>query len=380
MKIALVSPYDYAYPGGVNNHVYHLQQQFQKMGHTVKIIAPCSRDDLSSEDVYIVGKPVPIPASGSIVRTPVSPMLSGKIKSILKKENFDIVHIHEPLFPPVSLNVLRFSNSVNVGTFHASRSRSWGYRYWKPLLKRWFRRLHGKIAVSVPAMKFISKYFPAYYNIIPNGIEIDHFMADVPKLEQFCDGKFNILFVGRLEKRKGLIYLLEAFRHLKKKMPNTRLIIAGPDGGLQQGYERFVYEYKVPDVVFAGFVSYEDLPRYYHTADVFCAPAFERESFGIVLLEAMASGKPIVASNIEGYASVVTDGAEAILVAPRNENAIQDALLRLLQDSELRDEIGARGRLKVQEYNWDRVAKRIMNYYQRLLSEMPRSVVWWGGE
>lgn len=374
MKIALVSPYDYAYPGGVTIHVSRLQDHFHRMGHTAKIIAPCSREEMGSEDVYIVGKPVPIPASGSICRISISPMLAGKVKSILAQERFDIVHMHEPLLPALPVTVLRCSHSVNVGTFHAFRSSSWGYRYSKPLLKRWFHKLHGKIAVSQSAMKFISKYFPGYYNIIPNGIDVAHFSANVPKMQQYCDGKLNILFVGRLEKRKGLIYLLEAYRKIKKEMPETRLIIVGPDGGLQQGYERFVYEYKLPDVVFAGFCTYEDLPRYYQTAHVFCAPAFERESFGIVLLEAMAAGTPIIASNTEGYSGVIADGDEAVMVEPRSEEALANALLRVLSDKALRASMGAAGRIKAERFDWTHVSARLVDYYRSLLSEVPYPV------
>ncbi|MDO8491385.1 MAG: glycosyltransferase family 4 protein [Dehalococcoidia bacterium] len=374
MKIALVSPYDYAYPGGVTIHVSRLQDQFQRMGHVAKIIAPCSREEMGSEDVYIVGKPVPIPASGSICRISISPMLTGKVKSILQQERFDIIHMQEPLLPALPVTVLRCSHSVNVGTFHAFRNSSWGYRYWKPLLKRYFRKLHGKIAVSVPAQNFISKYFPGYYNIIPNGIDVAHFTSNVPKLEQYCDGKLNILFVGRLEKRKGLIYLLEAYRKIKKEMPDTRLIIVGPGGGLQQGYERFVYEYKLPDVVFTGFCTYEDLPRYYHTAHVFCAPAFERESFGIILLEAMASGTPIIASNTEGYAGVIDGGDEAVMVEPRSVESLADALLRVLPDKELRARMGSAGRLKAERFDWSHISARLIDYYNGLLSEVPYPV------
>lgn len=374
MKIALVSPYDYAYPGGVTIHVSRLQDHFQRMGHVAKIIAPCSREEMGSENVYIVGKPVPIPASGSVCRISISPMLTGKVKSILERERFDIIHMQEPLLPALPVTVLRCSRSVNVGTFHAFRSSSWGYRYWKPLLKRYFRKLHGKIAVSEPARDFISKYFPGYYNIIPNGIDVAHFSPPVPKLEQYCDGKLNILFVGRLEKRKGLIYLLEAYRRIKKEMPDTRLIIVGPGGGLQQGYERFVYEYKLPDVVFTGFCSYGELPRYYQTAHVFCAPAFERESFGIILLEAMAAGTPIIASNTEGYAGVIGDGEEAILVEPRSDEALAKALLKVLPDAQLRARMGAAGKIKAERFDWSHISSRLVDYYNGLLSEVPYPV------
>jgi phosphatidylinositol alpha-mannosyltransferase len=372
MKIALVSPYDLAHPSGVNNHISHLEQAFTGMGHQVRVIAPSSHPHLDEKDnVIAVGRPFPIPASGSICRITLSPNLSGRVKAILAEEKFDIIHIHEPLLPALPVTVLRHSDSITVGTFHAHRAKSWGYYYFRAILKRYFRRLHGKIAVSKPAMEFASRYFRGYYNIIPNGIDLEHFSAPVTPIEEYCDGKLNILFVSRLEKRKGLDYLLKAFCQVKRDFPNSRLIVVGPGVRLREGYDRFIMQAGLKDVVFAGYVNYNDLPRYYHTADVFCAPATGQESFGIILLEAMTTAKPIVASNIEGYASVLTHGAEGLLVPPRDEQTLATALCQLLADKELRQRMGATGRETAKQYSWERVARRIMDYYQRLLSETP---------
>jgi phosphatidylinositol alpha-mannosyltransferase len=235
----------------------------------------------------------------------------------------------------------------------------------RPFVMRWFKKLDGKIAVSEPALKFISKHFPGDYQIIPNGIDLEHFSAAVPLIERFCDGKLNILFVGRPEKRKGLRHLLGAYKEVKRELPNTRLIVVGP--GTRQEYEGLVQKAKLEDVVFIGYVSYEDLPRYYKTADIFCAPATGEESFGIVLLEAMAAATPIVASAIEGYASVMSHGGEGLLVPPQDERALATAIIRLLDDKSQRHEMGARGRLKVEEYSWPKVAQRVLNLYTSLL-------------
>ncbi len=263
MKIALVSPYDLTYPGGVNAHVRHLEEHFIRMGHGVKILAPCSKAEeiVNPENVFIVGRPVSVPNSGAIARVTLSPRLAPKVKAILKEEQFDIVHLHEPLVPALPITVLRFSQSINVGTFHACHDKSLSYFYARRILNRWFRRLDGKIAVSKPAMNFISRYFPGYYNIIPNGIDVDHFSADLPPIEKFNDGRPNILFVGRLEKRKGLNYLLKAFPIIKQQLPHARLIVVGPDSGLQEKYERDTDVKSLRDVFFEGFVSNEDLPR-----------------------------------------------------------------------------------------------------------------------
>ena len=369
MKIALVSPYDFAYPGGVTSHITHLYERFVELGHQVRIIAPSSQpqETLGNPDVIVCGRPTSVPASGSVARITLSLRLSSQVKAILEEEQFDVVHLHEPLMPMLPVTFLRFSNAVNVGTFHAHRDSSVAYLYARRLLKRWFRRLDGKIAVSRPAMQFVSSYFPGYYNIIPNGIDLDHFNPEVEPLPQYNDGKHNILFVGRFEKRKGLRYLVRAYARLKSEMPETRLIIVGPDGGLRAGYEKSIRKAGLQDVVFAGYVSYEDLPRYYRSAHVFCTPATGQESQGIVLLEALACGTPVVASNIEGFASVITHGEEGLLVPPKDEEKLAMALIHVLADDDLRHRFSEQGRLTAQAYAWKRVSQRVLSYYERLL-------------
>jgi phosphatidylinositol alpha-mannosyltransferase len=375
LKIALVSPYDFSYPGGVIVHISYLEHHFTRLGHEVRVIAPASEVVTSFGDRFIpIGSPRPVPTSGSIARVTLSPWLSSRVKAVLDREGFDIIHLHEPLMPMLCTTVLRLSQAANIGTFHAC-SGSPGYNLAKPLgtwlLKRWFRRLHGKIAVSKPAMEFASGFFPGYYNIIPNGVDIDHFSPNLLPVEDFGDGKLNILFVSRLEKRKGLNHLLGAFSQVKREIPNSRLIIVGPGTRLRRRYEREVRRSGLKDVIFTGLVSYEELPRYYKTADIFCAPATGRESFGLILLEAMAAGKPIVASNIEGYASVLAHNVDGLLVPPADTEMLARALLSLSTDEALRREMGARGRAKALDYSWERVARNVLNYYMRVLSEPP---------
>lgn len=372
MKIALVSPYDFAYPGGVCNHISCLEQQFTQMGHEVKIVAPASKAASTFGDRFIaVGKPRPVPVSGSIARITLSPWLSSRIKAVLDREHFDICHLHEPLMPMLCTTVLRLSNVPNVGTFHASGGKPWysfGTPIGKLILKKWIHKLDGKIAVSEPAMEYVSKYFPGDYAIIPNGVDSKHFSPDVPPIEEFSDGKLNILFVGRLEKRKGLDYLLEAYKQIKPEFPDSRLIVVGPGKRLGRKYERRVMRDRLKDVVVIGYAAYRDLPRYYQTADIVCCPATGRESFGIVLLEAMAVGKPIVASNIQGYNNVVTHGAEGLLVPPKNVEKLAQALTSLMTDGALRQQMGNEGRLKAVQYDWENVAHRVLDYYVSVLN------------
>jgi phosphatidylinositol alpha-mannosyltransferase len=373
MKIALVSPYDFAYPGGVTNHISYLAHHFTRMGHEVRIIAPASKAVPDLGDRLIpIGKPRPIPISGSIARITISPLLSPRIKAVLEQEKFDIVHLHEPLVPMLCTTALRLSRTHNVGTFHACEARPW-YNYGTPLakwlLKKWFCKLDGKIAVSEVALDCISQHFPGEYKIIPNGIDLERFSPDVPPIDEFCDGKLNILFVGRLEKRKGLDYLLKAYKPVKQEIPNCRLIVVGPGTRLRRKYEKQVKHNRLTDVVFIGYVSYDDLPRYYKTADVFCTPATGWESFGIVLLEAMAVGKPIIASSVGGYARLITHGVEGLLVPPKDDKALASSLISLLKDEKLRLQMGAKGRLKAKEYAWEDIAQRVLDYYVSVLNE-----------
>ena len=370
MKIALVSPYDWAHPGGVNNHIERLSQEYTRLGHKVTIMTPSSkpREELEGPNLVVIGKPVPLPVGGSIARISLSFHRAPRVRAVLEDEEFDVAHMHEPLASVLPLTVLRYSRSLNVGTFHAYNRMGRAYRSLRPMLKRWFRRLHGKIAVSRAAVDLIGKYFPGYYNIIPNGIDIEHFSAACEPIERFNDGKVNILFVGRMEKRKGLPYLLAAYGRIKWEYPQIRLIVVGP-GKLDAASERILGERALEDVEIVGPVPYADLPRYYQTADIYCSPATGSESFGIVLLEAMAAGTPIVASNITGYAGVMGHGAQGLLAEPKDEEALAASLVELVNSPQLRQEMGRRGRVHAETYSWSRVAGQVLDYYRRLLEE-----------
>jgi len=371
MKIALVTPYDWAVPGGVNSHVLHLSEQFSRAGHEVRVIAPSSRRwSHSDEHLLVIGENIMgLPASGSVANICLSFNLAPRVRKVLEREQFDIVHLHEPFMPLLPFQFLRFSKATNIGTFHATREGgSRLYAYTRFLIQPWWKRVQGKIVVSRAALRLIGRYFAGRYRIIPNGIDYPYFAGEVPPFPQFMDGKRNILFLGRQEKRKGLPYLLQAYARLKAEMPDIRLIVVGPDGGMRPACQRFVERHGLEDVAFTGYVPYTDLPRYYKTADVFCAPNTGHESFGIVLLEAMAAGTAIVASDIEGFAEVVSDGQEGLLVPSRDSEALATALSRLLSDGDLRRHMAERGAKKAQLYSWDRVSQQILAYYEQVAS------------
>jgi phosphatidylinositol alpha-mannosyltransferase len=374
MKIALVSPYDFATPGGVVIHISCLEKHLSRMGHEVKIIAPASKAVYTLGDRFIrIGTPRPIPVSGSIARITLSIRLESDIKEVFEREKFDICHLHEPLMPTLCTTVLRLKRCPMVGTFHASGGKPW-YTMFSPIMKwyldRWFRKLDGRICVSRPAYEYVNKYFPSDYIILPNGIDTRLFNNGVAPLPQFNDGKKNILFVGRLEKRKGFDYLLEAYRLIKSEVPDSRLIQVGPGVRLLRQYEKRIRQYAIPDVNFMGFVRYDDLPAYYKIADIACFPATGWESQGLVLLEAMAVGKPVIASNIAGYATVLSDGVEGIMVPPRNAARLAEAMLKLIKDERLRQEMGARGKPRAQQYDWSEISRKLVDFYTATLNRV----------
>jgi phosphatidyl-myo-inositol alpha-mannosyltransferase len=373
MKLALVSPYDFAYPGGVTEHVAHLAEQFRGRDHEVHIVAPSSDDETEPSAtgdalVHRIGRVVSIPANGSVARITLSLRSYLQAKRLLQEEQFDLIHLHEPMLPALPITVLRHSNTTNVGTFHAYRNTPLAYFYGKPIVRPFFRKLHGHIAVSTAARDFVGEYFKADYRVIPNGIDFARFNTPYPPLEQLADDRPTVLFVGRLEKRKGLRFLLRAWPSVLERHPRARLVVVGKGRPLE-GYRRFAARqgWSPTDVVFAGYVATEDLPRYYQRCDVFCAPNTGQESFGIVLLEAMAAGAPIVASNIPGYRDVVTHGEQGLLAEAQDPEAIAAAIGQLLDSADLRESMRLAGQAKARLYDWPRVAAQVLDYYRDVL-------------
>ena len=372
MKIGLVSPYDWLTPGGVNSHIDQLARAFDGLGHEAHILAPAS-GPVDDPRVVVAGRPVPIPAAGSMARISLSPLLGREVKQLLATERFDVVHVHEPLMPTLPIQVLRHSRImhpgvINVGTFHATKDGGNRlYSYGRRLLKRWFRELDGKVAVSPPAAQYVGRYFPGFYNVIPNGVDIDRFANPaIAPLPEFDDGMINILYVGRAEKRKGLAYLIRAFGLVNARNPNTRLLVVGPDSRARRRYMNFVARDGRRNIVFIDGVSDAELPRYHRTADIFCSPATGNESQGYVLLEAMAAGLPVVATNIDGYASLITHGVDGLLVTPKDPIVLADAITSLVCNASARAVLADAGRKRVAEFSWPRVTQQLLSYYERL--------------
>ena len=362
MKIGLVCPYIYPDGGGVAQHVGYLYENLRLRGHDVRIITASHGPQRASEgDVIRLGVGFSVPTNGSVGTLTFSPRYNSQIRAMLERERFDLLHFHEPFVPTLSLFLLRESRSVNVATFHAYAGFSPSYEFGKRFLQGHAKRLHGRIAVSAAARHFIDRFFPGDYKVIPNGVDLSRFERAVP-IARWQDGTRNLLFVGRHEPRKGLIELLKAYRLLKKTGCDCRLLVVG-SGPQEREARRYVATRRLAGVEFLGRVSDAEKAQLFKTADVFVSPATGGESFGIVLLEAMAAGAPIVASDIHGYKGVVRRGREGLLVPPRQPKPLASAIATLLNDEERRRAMSAAGLIRAEEFSWPRVTARVESYY-----------------
>ena len=349
-------------PGGVNDHVGSLYRVLRARGHDVRIITSSHGLQKASEgDIIRVGKGFSVPFNGSMGTITLSPTYLAQMRAILERERFDVLHYHEPFVPFLSLVTLTLSTSVNVGTFHAFGGLSISYEFGKRMLGHYAGKLHGRIAVSPAARHFISRYFPGEYKIVPNGVEPGRYQRAVP-IARYRDGVPNILFVGRMEPRKGLIHLLRAFRRLQLDGVRARLLIVGTGPGEREA-RRYVLTRQLEDVEFLGRVPEAQKAQLFKTADIYVSPATGRESFGIVLLEAMSAGAPIICSDIHGYRGVVRRERDGILVEPGNADALAAAIRRLIDDPVLREQLSRAGEERAQLFTWERVGQAVEEYY-----------------
>lgn len=368
MKIGIVTPTYYPYPGGVPEHVYHTYLELSASGHDVRVVTTRfgPGEAPNEEHVIRVGRSVSVPANGSMCPVAMGVRMRARVREVLGRENFDVLHLHEPLMPALCLSVLAEATGPIVGTFHANNDGAIGYRAFKPMLAPHFDKLSARIAVSSEARRTIGDHFGGEYVIIPNGVDVARF-SDAEPIQELRDGSFNILFVGRMEPRKGAKHLFRAFGTIAREVPAARLVVVG-GGPMARYYRSFVPDEVAGRVLFAGRVSGEMLARHYATADVFCSPATGGESFGIVLIEAMAAGAAVVASDIPGYRDVVEDGVTGLLTLRASPESIADTIVSLARDGGLRKSLIESAAANVRQYSWDRVTARILDVYRAAVS------------
>ena len=363
MKIGLVSPYVYPLPGGVTQHVRYLYENLRLRGHDVRILTSSHGLQRTSEgDVIRLGKGFSMPANGSVGTITVSPRYVSQVRELLERERFDVLHFHEPFVPFLSLVILRESKSVNIGTFHAYGGWSPAYEFGSPgdeglrrAAPRPDRRLGGRAPLHRPLL-------PGRLQGDPQRRGRGPLPARRARSPAGRTGRANILFVGRFEPRKGVLDLLQAYRILRKTGCECRLLLVG-GGPQEREARRYIATRRLHGVEFLGRVSDDEKAQLFRTADVFVSPATGRESFGIVLLEAMAAGAPIVASDIHGYKGVVRRDREALLVPPRQPKAIAASIARLLREPETAAAMSAAGSRRAEEFSWPRVTAKVEDYY-----------------
>jgi len=362
MKILFISDFYYPHIGGITEHIYHLANEFENMGHKVSILTADIQGDLKPDERRVIrlGKSMVIPMNQSNAR------LTGWVDlSVLSSvvNDYDVIHIHGIIAPTLPLLSLKVSKRTNIFTFHPTFESSNLYKIFKGYLKHYLKKIHGKIAVSATARDSICKYFPDDYRIIPNGVDPNRFKNSGEK-----KNPFEILFVGRIEPRKGLQFLVDALSRIKREFPQAMLTVVG--GGYKEMKLNIPSDIK-DSIRFLGFVAPTDLPEIFSRASVFVSPAISGESFGIVLLEAMATETPVIASDIPGYRCVIEDGKNGLLVSPRNSREIAYKVIHLLKDKALCKTLVEGGLTTVTKYSWDTIAKDIMDFYYEVDPSLP---------
>ena len=368
MRIGLVCPYQWDVPGGVQYHVRDLAETLRGMGHHVEILTPAEREESIADPwITFAGRTVPIPYNGSMASLQFGPVSAARVRRWLREGDFDVVHVHEPAPPSVGLLVCMIADGPIVATFHAATTRSKWLAAWGPVVRPWLERISGRIAVSDFARRVQVEHLGGDAVIIPNGVHVDAF-ADGPTLPGSARGVDGptIGFVGRyLEPRKGLPVLLEALRTVVREHPGARLLIAGR--GDADELWQLVGDDLRPHVALLGEVSEADKAAFLRSVDVYCAPNLLGESFGVILIEAMAAGAPIVASDLDAFARVLEDGEAGVLVRRGDPAALGRALCHLLADPARRAELSAAGSRAAEAYDWQVLARRILAVYETVL-------------
>jgi len=356
MRIAQVCPYSLTLPGGVQGQVMGLARVLRGLGHEVRVLGPC---DGPPPEAWVtpLGVSIPTAANGSVA--PIAPDPSAALRTIraLRDEGFDVLHLHEPLVPGPTLTTLIVAEAPRIGTFHRAGA-SLAYSRLKPAVRWAARRLDLRCAVSEDAAATAQAALGGTYELVFNGIEVERFS----KAEPWPTEGPTICFVGRHEPRKGLAVLLEAMALL----PADVHLWIGSDG--PQTAELRARTAGDRRIAWLGRIDDDEKASRLRGADVFCAPSLGGESFGVVLLEAMAAGVAVVASDLTGYRAVARPGVDALLVAPGDAVALADALRRVLEDRDLAGTLVASGEERAEGFAMERLAERYLELYGRLLA------------
>jgi phosphatidylinositol alpha-mannosyltransferase len=364
LSIGICAPYDLARAGGVNSHIRAQARALRRLGHTVCVFgASSSRLD---EGEVSLGRCLSLVIGGTETGLGIDPRSWHRVARLFETERFDVLHLHEPLMPLVPWCAAWRAPMPITATFHSHREEGHRlYPRYRPLLAPLMRRIRARIAVSDAARRTVAQHFPGDYHVVPNGIDVDRFRQPTRRPAEMPLGVRHVLYVGRLEPRKGVDRLIRAMALVRQRVGDARLTIVG-DGPGRASLASLAADASV-EVTFAGRVSDGLLPAYYRAADVVCSPALGGESFGIVLLEAMAAERAIVATRIDGYTELVGDAGCARFVDAGDAPALADEIASLLDRPDLRQNLGARAAALVRQYDWSVIARRLETIYRALL-------------
>lgn len=361
MRIGMVCPYSFDVHGGVQAHVLDLAEVLRRRGHEVSVLAPSSPHVKLPDYVVSGGKAVPIPYNGSVARLRFGPATHRMVKKWIAGGDFDVLHLHEPNAPSLSVLALMIAEGPIVATFHTSTTKSLALSVFQGILRPWNEKIVGRIAVSDLARRWQMEALGSDAVEIPNGVDVGSF-SSAPTLPGYPRPGKTVLFLGRYdEPRKGMEVLLGALPALVQRFPDVEILVVGrgdeddlrEEAGDLAGHLRFL-----------GQVSDEEKASALRSADVYCAPNTGGESFGIVLVEAMAAGTAVVASNLDAFRRVLEDGEAGLLVPVEDSAALAEALIAVLGDDKLRARHVKAASAAVQRYDWSVVADEIMRVYE----------------
>jgi phosphatidylinositol alpha-mannosyltransferase len=361
MRIGMVCPYSFDVPGGVQSHVLQLAEVMRAGGHTVGVLAPSSPHVELPDYVVSGGKAVPIPYNGSVARLRFGPATHRKVKKWLQQGDFDVLHLHEPNAPSLSMLALQAAEGPIVATFHTSTTKSLTLSVFQGLLRPYHEKIVGRIAVSDLARRWQMEALGSDAVEIPNGVDVASF-GEAPLLEGYPRPGRSVLFLGRFdEPRKGMAILLRALPALVERFPDIEVLVVGrgDEDELREDAKEFAGHLR-----FLGQVDDATKASAMRSADVYCAPNTGGESFGIVLVEAMAAGTAVVASDLDAFRRVLLDGAAGRLVAVDDADALATGLIEVLADDKVRRRYVDAAADAVRRYDWSVVARQILRVYE----------------
>ena len=361
MRIGMVCPYSFDVPGGVQHHVRDLAEVLIRLGHEVSVLAPAEDDEALPPYAVSAGRAVPVPYNGSVARLAFGPLSAARVRRWLAAGDFDVLHVHEPFTPSLSMLAVLSTRGPVVATFHTAMTRSRAMAAAQGVLQLVSEKITGRIAVSELARKVQVEHLGGSAWEIPNGVDVARYAAAAP-LPGWPGEGGALGFLGRYtEPRKGFPVLCQAFKRLAAHRPGLRLLVAGPG-------DADVFTDDLPPalrerVVFLGKVSEADKARMLRSIDVYVAPNIGGESFGMVLTEAMAAGTPVVASDLDAFRRVLDGGTAGALFPIGDPGALAAVLARLLDDPAERDRLAVRGSQVVAAYDWPVLAERVLEVY-----------------